>query len=95
MKIALLSYRSDPFSGGQGVYVKNLSSALVNLGHEVDVISGPPYPELENTVNLIKIPSLNLFELEDKQRLKSFHPNFLFNFTNLIESFLASSSRAT
>ena len=50
MKIALLSYRSDPFSGGQGVYVKNLSSALVNLGHEVDVISGPPYPELENTV---------------------------------------------
>ena len=85
MKIALLSYRSNPFSGGQGVYVKNLSSALVNLGHAVDVISGPPYPELENTVNLIKIPSLNLFELEDKQRLKSFHPNFLFNFTNLIE----------
>ena len=85
MKIALLSYRSDPFSGGQGVYVKNLSSALVNLGHEVDVISGPPYPELENTVNLIKIPSLNLFELEDKQRLKSFHLNFLFNLTNLIE----------
>ena len=72
MKIGLLSYRSNPFSGGQGIYVKHLSHALAKLGHDVDVISGPPYPELSDSVNLIKIPSLNLFELEDGERLKSF-----------------------
>ena len=65
MHIGLLSYRSNPFSGGQGIYVKHLSSALLALGHKVDVLSGPPYPEIHRDVNLIKIPSLNLFELED------------------------------
>ena len=85
MKIGFLSYRSNPFSGGQGIYVKHLSHALVKLGHEVDVISGPPYPELENAVNLIKVPSLNLFELEDNQRLTSFRMRFLKNSTDLFE----------
>ena len=37
----------------------------LSLGHEVDVLSGPPYPEIHKNVNLIKIPGLNLFELED------------------------------
>ena len=68
MHIGLLSYRSNPFSGGQGIYVKHLSSALLSLGHKVDVLSGPPYPEIHKNVNLIKIPSLNLFELEDKRK---------------------------
>ena len=85
MKIGFLSYRSNPFSGGQGIYVKHLSHALVNLGHEVDVISGPPYPELDNSVNLIKVPSLNLFELQDNQRLTSFRMRFLKNSADLIE----------
>ena len=80
MKIGLLSYRSNPFSGGQGIYVRHLSSALVKLGHQVDVISGPPYPELHQGVNLIKIPSLNLFALEDNQRLRSFRFRFFIIF---------------
>jgi hypothetical protein len=42
LKICLLSYRSNPHSGGQGVYLKNLSGALHDLGHEVEVVSGPP-----------------------------------------------------
>ena len=87
MKIGLLSYRSNPFSGGQGIYVRHLSSALVKLGHQVDVISGPPYPELYKGVNLIKIPSLNLFELEDDLRLRSFKLSFLSNLADLSEWF--------
>ena len=87
MKIGLLSYRSNPFSGGQGIYVKHLSSALAKLGHQVDVISGPPYPELHKEVNLIKIPSLNLFELEDNLRLTSFKLSFLSNLADLSEWF--------
>ena len=85
MKIGLLSYRSNPYSGGQGIYLKHLSLALLNLGHEVDVISGPPYPDLHEDIKLIKIPSLNLFELEDNLRLRSFRSRFLLNPIDLIE----------
>ena len=85
MRIGLLSYRSNQFSGGQGIYVKHLSHGLVKLGHEVDVISGPPYPDLHHSINLIKVPSLNLFDLDDQQRFRSFKFEYLRNFTDLVE----------
>ena len=62
LNIALLGYRSNPYSGGQGVYLKHLSKALVDMGHRVDVISGEPYPELDSRVSLIKLPGLNLYD---------------------------------
>src|ERR671910_680062 len=40
LRIALLSYRSKPHSGGQGVYVRALSRELTALGHGVTVFSG-------------------------------------------------------
>ncbi len=83
MKVGLLSYRSHPYSGGQGIYIKHLSKALKNLGHEVSVLSGPPYPELDSGVNLIKIPSLGLFESGD--RLKAFRLRFLWSPIDLYE----------
>lgn len=61
LRIALLGYRSHPHVGGQGIYLQYLSKALVELGHSVDVISGPPYPELDPRVMLIKLPSLDLY----------------------------------
>jgi glycosyltransferase involved in cell wall biosynthesis len=76
LKIALLSYRSAPYGGGQGIYVKDISLALESLGHKVDVISGEPYPLLEGDVNLIKLPGMNLFEtFLFKDRLKKFFKN--------------------
>ena len=83
MKIALLSYRSHPFSGGQGIYIRHLSNAFNALGHEVFVISGPPYPELSKGVKLIKIPSLDLFSVES--RIKAFRLRFLLSPIDLIE----------
>ena len=68
LKICLLGYRSHPYSGGQGIYLKYLSAALCDMGHQVDVISGAPYPELDSRVKLIKMPSLGLFEKESKFR---------------------------
>lgn len=62
LRICLLGYRSHPYGGGQGVFIKYLSKALVNAGHSVDVISGEPYPHLDPRVTLIKMPGLNLFE---------------------------------
>ena len=68
-----MSYRSAPFGGGQGIYVYELSKALNNIGHNVDVISGPPYPELIADIELIKLPGLNLFStFKFRERLKIF-----------------------
>ena len=61
MRIALLSYRSKPHVGGQGIYVRRLSRELVALGHSVEVFSGQPYPELDEGVRLTKVPSLDLY----------------------------------
>jgi len=65
LRIALLSYRSNPYSGGQGVYVHYLSRALAELGHSVDVISGEPYPYLDPRVKLRRLPGLNLYARDD------------------------------
>lgn len=81
LRIALLGYRSQPYGGGQGVYLRYLSKALVEAGHKVDVISGPPYPHLDPRVGLIKLPSLDLFE----NGLLSLRPHHLTSFTNIIE----------
>lgn len=68
MRIALLSYRSKPHCGGQGVYVRHLSRGLAELGHEVEVFSGQPYPELDPGVRLTEVPSLDLYRESDPFR---------------------------
>ena len=62
LRIALLGYRSAPHSGGQGVYLNYLSRYLRKRGHSVTVISGPPYPELDDDIALVKLDSLDLYE---------------------------------
>ena len=69
MRIALLSYRSKPHCGGQGVYLRHLSRELVALGHTVEVFSGQPYPELDEGVTLTKVPSLDLYREPDPFRV--------------------------
>ena len=81
LRIALLGYRSQPYGGGQGVYLRYLSKGLVDAGHKVDVISGPPYPHLDPRVSLIKLPSLDLFEYG----LTSLRPRHLKSMTNIME----------
>jgi glycosyltransferase involved in cell wall biosynthesis len=68
LRIALLSYRSKPHSGGQGVYVRALSRELTGLGHRVEVFSGQPYPELDDGVALTPLPSLDLYREPDPFR---------------------------
>lgn len=61
LRLAYLSYRSKPTVGGQGIYTRHLTKALVDLGHSVEVISGQPYPVLDERIALTKLPSLDLF----------------------------------
>jgi MMP alpha-(1->4)-mannosyltransferase len=70
VRIALLSYRSKTHSGGQGVYVRQLSRGLAALGHDVEVFSGQPYPEgLDPRVRLTRVPSLDVFGRADAPKL--------------------------
>jgi glycosyltransferase involved in cell wall biosynthesis len=62
LRVALLTYRGKPHCGGQGIYTRHLSKALVELGHHVEVFSGPPYPVVDPRVVLHELPSLDLWE---------------------------------
>ncbi|HET9080379.1 MAG TPA: glycosyltransferase family 4 protein [Trebonia sp.] len=68
LRIALLSYRSKPHSGGQGVYVRHLSRELAARGHHVEVFSGQPYPSLDPGPVLREVPSLDLYRDDDPFR---------------------------
>ncbi len=61
LRIAYLTYRGKPHVGGQGVYTRHLTKALVDLGHEVEVLAGQPYPILDPRVPLIQLPSLDIY----------------------------------
>ncbi len=71
LRICLLSYRSNPHCGGQGVYVRNLSYWLSRLGHSVEVVSGPPDPLLQDGVKLTHLPCLDLYNPENMFRMPS------------------------
>ncbi|MFD5322144.1 glycosyltransferase family 4 protein [Streptomyces sp. NPDC127098] len=68
LRIALLTYKGNPFCGGQGVYVRHLSRELAALGHQVRVIGAQPYPVLDDGVELIELPSLDLYRQPDPFR---------------------------
>ena len=72
LRIALLSYRGKPHCGGQGVYVHHLSKALTDLGHHVEVLSGQPYPTLDERVPLHQLPSLDIFNDAHPGRMPGF-----------------------
>jgi glycosyltransferase involved in cell wall biosynthesis len=69
LRVALLTYRGNPFCGGQGVYVRHLSRELAQLGHHVDVLSGQPYPVLDPGPTLVEVPSLDLYREPDPFRM--------------------------
>jgi glycosyltransferase involved in cell wall biosynthesis len=45
LRIGFVAYRGNMRCGGQGVYLWHLARELCALGHRVDVIVGPPYPD--------------------------------------------------
>jgi glycosyltransferase involved in cell wall biosynthesis len=61
LRIAYLTYRGKPHVGGQGVYSRHLTKALVDLGHTVEVLAGQPYPIVDERVPLVELPSLDIY----------------------------------
>ena len=73
LKLAFLAYRSDPFSGGQGIYLKNVTEALLERGHQITIYSGRPLPDVSDDIDLIPIETPGYFESFDfNQRFKNF-----------------------
>ncbi|MDQ1045090.1 glycosyltransferase family 4 protein [Streptomyces sp. V4I2] len=76
LRIALLTYKGNPFCGGQGVYVRHLSRELARLGHTVEVIGSQPYPVLDEghdeRLSLTELPSLDLYRHPDPFRTPKF-----------------------
>src|SRR5487761_1956826 len=68
-RVDFLIYRGNPRCGGQGVYTRHLSRELVNLGHSVEVLSGPPWPELDEGVGFTPVPGLDLYRDPDPFRI--------------------------
>jgi glycosyltransferase involved in cell wall biosynthesis len=83
LRIALLSYRSKPHCGGQGVYVRHLTRELAALGHHVEVISGQPYPNLDAGPELLKLPSLDLYC--DENPFRTPHPREIRDWIDIVE----------
>ncbi len=69
LRVALLVYRGNPHSGGQGVYTRYLARELLELGHEVTVFAGQPWPVLDEGVGWVPVPSLDLYRPEDPFRI--------------------------
>ncbi|MFM7253718.1 MAG: glycosyltransferase family 4 protein [Ilumatobacteraceae bacterium] len=61
LTLAYLTYRGKPHVGGQGVYTRHLTKALVDLGHTVEVFGGQPYPVLDERIPMHRMPSLELW----------------------------------
>ncbi len=72
LRLAYLSYRSKPTVGGQGIYTRHLTKALADLGHSVEVLSGQPYPVLDERIKLTKLPSLDIFNDEYPGRFPAY-----------------------
>jgi glycosyltransferase involved in cell wall biosynthesis len=68
-RIAFLMYRGNPRCGGQGVYTRHLTRELVRLGHSVEVLSGPPWPELDEGVGFTAVRGLDLYRDPDPFRI--------------------------
>jgi glycosyltransferase involved in cell wall biosynthesis len=60
-----------------------LSRALIDLGHHVDVISGPPNPGLDSDIPLFRLPCLDLYNPEALFRTPSIRE--LTNPINILE----------
>lgn len=84
LRIAYLTYRGKPHVGGQGVYTRHLTKALVDLGHHVEVFGGQPYPILDPRVDLHKLPSLDIFNDQYPGRFPAYWE--LNNWPNVVEA---------
>ncbi len=87
MRICLLLYRGNPYSGGQGIYLKYVAEELVRQGHEVHAIVGPPYPLSMEGVFVHKIPNNQYYVRKGLSFIEPERPFEIFSPINFYEFF--------
>jgi glycosyltransferase involved in cell wall biosynthesis len=69
LRVAFFVYRGNPHCGGQGVYSRHLTRELTELGHEVTLFAGQPYPVVDDPVTFEPVPGLDLYKRENPFRV--------------------------
>lgn len=77
------------YSGGQGVYLHYITRGLVEMGHEVHVIAGAPFPTVAPGVRMHKLKTFSMWSYLDNfneyayhtHPLQYFHPVNFFEFS--------------
>ncbi len=69
LRIAWLVYRGNPHCGGQGVYTRYVAREVAALGHHLEVLSGQPWPQLDDPAQLVEVPGLDLYRQPDPFRV--------------------------
>lgn len=87
MRICLLCYRANPYSGGQGIYLKYIAEELIRQGHEVHVIAGPPYPSLDEKITVHRIHNNEYFIKKGLSIIDYKDPMAVFQPVNFYEYF--------
>jgi glycosyltransferase involved in cell wall biosynthesis len=69
LRVAWLVYRGNPHCGGQGVYTRHVAREVTALGHHIEVLSGQPWPQLDDPERLVEVPGLDLYRQPDPFRV--------------------------
>jgi Glycosyltransferase Family 4 len=69
LRIAWLVYRGNPHCGGQGVYTRYVAREVAALGHHIEVLSGQPWPQLDDPAQLVEVSGLDLYRQPDPFRV--------------------------
>ena len=69
LRIAWLVYRGNPHCGGQGVYTRYVAREIAAMGHHIEVLSGQPWPQLDDPEQLVQVPGLDLYRSPDPFRV--------------------------
>lgn len=85
LRICLLCYRGNPYSGGQGIYLKYIAEEMARQGHEVHAIAGPPYPEPMKGVTLHRIHNRQYFVRKGLDIIDTDDPFAIFSPLNFYE----------
>ena len=85
MRICLLCYRANPYSGGQGIYLKYVAEELVRQGHEVHAVTGPPYPHYMKGVIEHRIHNNQYYVKKGTEWVNPENPFEIFNPVNFYE----------
>ncbi len=87
MRICFIQYQGHMYSGGQGVYLRYLTRELASLGHDVHVIAGVPYPEVDDGVQLHRLKTFSFWGFLDgyEEYVYRTHPLLFFHPVNLYE----------